>query len=91
MCIYISYKEFLILNKNRTFRQKIHTLMFPTEFGGSLRGIFDIFIVIWVIISVFCIILESVSQIQYILNIQFIIINAFSIVIFTRCSTYKKN
>lgn len=83
MFVCISYKEFLILNKNRTFRQKIHALMFPTEFGGSLRGIFDIFIVIWVIISVFCIILESVSQIQYILNIQFIIINAFSIVIFT--------
>ncbi|MEI8235737.1 MAG: ion transporter [Methylococcaceae bacterium] len=78
-----SYKEFVSLNQGRTFRQKIHAIIFPSEFGGSLQGIFDSFIVVWVIISVLCVILESVSQIRYILNIQFIIIDAFAVSIFT--------
>jgi voltage-gated potassium channel Kch len=38
---------------------------------------------VWVIISVLCVILESVSQIRYILNIQFIIIDAIAVSIFT--------
>ena len=78
-----SYKEFVVLNQGRTFRQKIHAIIFPSEFGGSLQGIFDSFIVVWVIISVLCVILESVSQIRYILNIQFIIIDAIAVTIFT--------
>ncbi len=78
-----SYKEFVSLNQGRTFRQKIHAIIFPSEFGGSLQGIFDSFIVVWVIISVLCVILESVSQIRYILNIQFIIIDAIAVSIFT--------
>ena len=78
-----SYKEFVVLNQGRTFRQKIHAIIFPSEFGGSLQGIFDSFIVVWVIISVLCVILESVSQIRYILNIQFIIIDAIAVSIFT--------
>ncbi len=78
-----SYKEFVALNQGRTFRQKIHAIIFPSEFGGSLQGIFDSFIVVWVIISVLCVILESVSQIRYILNIQFIIIDAIAVSIFT--------
>ena len=78
-----SYKEFVALNQGRTFRQKIHAIIFPSEFGGSLQGIFDSFIVVWVIISVLCVILESVSQIRYILNIKFIIIDAIAVSIFT--------
>jgi voltage-gated potassium channel Kch len=78
-----SYKEFIFINQGRTFRQKIHAILFPSEFGGSLQGIFDNFIVVWVIISVLCVILESVSQIRYILNIQFIIIDAIAVSIFT--------
>lgn len=78
-----SYKEFVALNQGRTFRQKIHAIIFPSEFGGSLQGIFDSFIVVWVIISVLCVILESVSEIRYILNIQFIIIDAIAVSIFT--------
>ena len=78
-----AYKDFLILNQGRTFRQKVHALLFPSDFGGSLQGLFDSFIVIWVIISVLCVILESVSQIRYILNIQFIVIDAIAVGIFT--------
>lgn len=78
-----SYHEFIALNQGRTFRQKIHAIIFPSEFGGSLQGLFDSFIVVWVIISVLCVILESVSQIRYILHIQFIIVDAIAVSIFT--------
>ena len=78
-----AYKEFFIINRGRTFRQKIHALLFPSEFGGNLQGIFDSFIVVWVVISVLCVILESVTQIRYILNIQFIVIDAIAVSIFT--------
>jgi voltage-gated potassium channel Kch len=78
-----AYKEFQILNQGRTFRQKVYALIYPSDFGGSLQGIFDMFIVTWVIISVICVILESVEHIHYILNIQFIIIDAIAVGVFT--------
>lgn len=78
-----AYQEFQTLNQGRTFRQKLYALIYPSDFGGSLQGIFDMFIVTWVIISVVCVVLESVSSIHYILNIQFIIIDAIAVGIFT--------
>jgi voltage-gated potassium channel Kch len=78
-----AYKEFQVLNQGRTFRQKVYALIYPSDFGGSLQGIFDMFIVTWVIISVICVILESVEHIHYILNIQFIIIDAIAVGVFT--------
>lgn len=78
-----AYKEFIVLNQHRTFRQKIHALLFPSDFGGSLQGIFDSFIVIWVIISVLCVILESVTTIRYLFNIQFIIVDVMAVSVFT--------
>ena len=78
-----AYKEFFVINRGRTFRQKIHALLFPSEFGGDLQRIVDSFIVVWVVISVVCVILESVTQIRYILSIQFIIIDAIAVSIFT--------
>ena len=78
-----AYQEFVETNKGRTFRQKMHALVFPSDFGGSLQGLFDTFIVVWVIISVVCVVLESVSGIEYILHIQFIIVDAIAVGIFT--------
>ena len=78
-----AYKEFQVLNQGRTFRQKVYALIYPSDFGGSLQGIFDMFIVTWVVVSVICVILESVEKIHYILNIQFIIIDAIAVGIFT--------
>ena len=34
-------KEFAELNRGRTFRQKIHALVFPSEYGGKLHNFFD--------------------------------------------------
>ena len=78
-----AYKEFVVANQGRTFRQKVHAVMFPSAYGGSLHTIFDTFIVIWVIVSVLSVILESVHGIEYLLNLEFIILDAIAVSIFT--------
>ena len=76
-------KEFSLLNQNRTFRQKVHALVFPSIYGGSLQNLFDYFIVSFVIMSVIAVILESVQSIYYIFNLQFIILNTVAVAVFT--------
>lgn len=78
-----AYKEFVVANQGRTFRQKVHAVMFPSAYGGSLHTIFDTFIVIWVFVSVLAVILESVHGIEYLLNLEFIILDAIAVSIFT--------
>jgi voltage-gated potassium channel Kch len=78
-----AWKEFQEANRGRTFRQRVHALVFPGEFGGELHHLFDNFIVFWVIVSVIAVILESVHSIHYILNIEFIILDAVAVGIFT--------
>jgi voltage-gated potassium channel Kch len=76
-------KDFLEINQQRTFRQKIHALVFPSEYGGNLHSFFDTFIAIWVVISVVAVVLESVMNIHYILDLEFIILDAIAVGIFT--------
>ena len=78
-----AYKEFQVLNAGRTFRQKVHALVFPGQFGGELQRIFDVFIGIWVLLSVMAVILESVESIHYILNLQFVILDGVAVGIFS--------
>ena len=78
-----AYKEFVVTNKGRTFRQKVHALVFPSDYGGTLHTMFDTFIVIWVIISVLAVILESVHSIHYLLSLEFLILDAIAVSIFT--------
>jgi voltage-gated potassium channel Kch len=78
-----AYKEFVLANQGRTFRQKIHAVVYPSAYGGSLHTIFDTFIVIWVIVSVLAVILESVQGIHYLLNLEFIVLDAIAVSIFT--------
>jgi len=78
-----AYKDFQVLNAGRTFRQKVHALVFPSKFGGELQKIFDVFIAIWVLVSVMAVILESVHSIHYILNLQFIILDGVAVAIFS--------
>ncbi len=76
-------KEFKELNQGRTFRQKIHALVFPSAFGGKLQNIFDTFIGVWVIISVVAVVLESVHSVHYLLNLEFVILDTVAVGIFT--------
>jgi voltage-gated potassium channel Kch len=75
--------EFKALNKDRTFRQKIHALVFPSEYGGTMQNIFDVFIAVWVLLSVLAVVLESVKSIHYALHLQFVILDAVAVAIFT--------
>ncbi len=75
--------EFKELNQGRTFRQKVHALVFPSNFGGTMQHIFEVFIGVWVILSVMAVILESVKSINYILHLQFVILDAVAVAIFT--------
>ncbi len=76
-------KEFSELNKGRTFRQKIHALVFESEYGGKLQGIFDTFIGVWVIISVLAVVLESIHSVSYLINVEFVILDTVAVAIFT--------
>ena len=76
-------KEFSALNQGRTFRQKIHALVFESEYGGNLQGIFDTFIGVWVIISVLAVVLESIHSVSYLINVEFVILDTLAVAIFT--------
>ncbi len=76
-------KEFMLANAGRSFRQKMHALVFPSSRGGALHNIFDLFIAFWVVISVIAVVLESVQSISYILHLEFIILDVIAVMIFT--------
>lgn len=78
-----AWREFVQLNRGRTFRQKVHALVFPSEYGGNLHHLFDGFIVVWVVLSVIAVVLESVHSVHYVLNIEFIVLDAVAVCIFT--------
>lgn len=78
-----AWHEFVAANRGRTFRQKVHALVFPSEYGGTLHQLFDGFIVLWVVVSVAAVILESVHSIRYVLHLEFIILDAVAVTIFT--------
>ena len=78
-----AYKEFAFQNRGRTFRQRMHALVFPSQYGGTLHVFFDNFIAFWVVIAVLAVVLESVQSIHYILNIQFVILDAVAVGVFT--------
>jgi len=76
-------KEFAELNRGRTFRQKIHAMVFESAYGGKLQTIFDTFIGIWVIISVLAVVLESIQSVSYLINLEFVILDTVAVGIFT--------
>jgi len=78
-----AYHEFAALNRGRTFRQKIHALIFESSYGGRLQEMFELFIAMWVLVSVFAVILESVHGISYLLNVEFVILDAVAVAVFT--------
>ena len=78
-----AYHEFAALNRGRTFRQKIHALIFQSAYGGRLQEMFELFIAVWVLVSVFAVILESVHGISYLLNVEFVILDAVAVAVFT--------
>lgn len=78
-----AYREFQQRNAGRSFRQKLHALIWPSEYGGRLHEYFDTFIMVWVVVSVIAVVLESVGSINYILNLEFIILDTIAVAVFT--------
>jgi len=78
-----AYYEFAALNRGRTFRQKVHALIFDSPYGGRLQEMYQLFIAVWVLISVLAVILESVHGVSYLLNVEFVILDAVAVAIFT--------
>ena len=76
-------KEFRDLNRGRTFRQHVHALVSPSEFGGKLHDFFDLTIMMWVVISVMAVVLESVDSIYRDLAVEFVVLDAIAVSIFT--------
>jgi hypothetical protein len=78
-----AYQEFMQLNANRTFRQKMYALVFPSEYGGAIHEMFESVIAWWVVISVIAVVFESVESIHYVLSTQFIIIDSIAVGLFS--------
>jgi voltage-gated potassium channel Kch len=75
--------EFRELNRGKTFRQQIYVLTNPTETSGKLHEYFDTLIVWWVLISVTAVILESVQSLNSIFHVEFIVLDAIAVMIFS--------
>lgn len=56
--------EFLELNEKRTFRQKIHSIMFLDQYSGRLHHIFDVAMMAVIFIAVFIVICESIETVR---------------------------
>ncbi len=78
-----AYQAFAKANEGRTLRQTVHALVFPGTYGGKLQELFDGFIAVCVLLSVFAVIMESVHSVSYMLNIQFVILDAVMVGVFT--------
>jgi voltage-gated potassium channel Kch len=77
-----AFHEFIELNQGRTFRQRIHALVFPSEYGGKLHGYYDLFIVLWVTLSVLAVVLETVDSVYYNLAVEFMVLDSIAVLIF---------
>ena len=78
-----AFKEFKELNRERTFRQKIHALVYDSPYGGSLKDFFTVFINVWVLISVFAVVMETVASVSYLISIEFVILDTIAVAIFS--------
>ena len=76
-------QEFRELNKGRTFRQQMYALFYETETSGQLHQLVDTFVVWWVLISVLAVIMESVESVHYHLNVEFIVLDAVAVAVFS--------
>ncbi len=75
-------KEFAELNRGRTVRQKVHALLFPSDYGGKLNQVVEIFLIFWIVASVLSIVLESVDSIRAHFGGHFAVLDIMSFVVF---------
>jgi voltage-gated potassium channel len=78
-----AWLEFKALNKGRTFRSRLFALLEPTGHSGRLHVYVDNFIMFWVLLSIVCVVLESVQSVHSVLAFEFFVIDAVAFSIFT--------
>lgn len=78
-----AWLEFKELNKSRTFRSRLFALLEPTGHSGRLHVYVDNFIMFWVLLSIVCVVLESVQSVHSVLAFEFFVIDAVAFSIFT--------
>ena len=76
-------KDFLEKNHGKSFRYKVYALVNETPTSGQLHHIFDFMIVLWVILSVLSVILESVHIVNYYLHAEFVILDIMAVAVFS--------
>jgi hypothetical protein len=74
--------EFIALNRGRTTRQKVHAMLFPSEYGGKLNVVIEVFLIFWIVVSVLSIVLESVESIRVLFAPHFAFLDVASFVVF---------
>ena len=74
---------FIVKNKEKTFRQKVFSLLNPTPTSGELHHIIDHVIVISVLLSVVSIILETVPWVHRPFQKEFYAIELFTVAVFS--------
>jgi voltage-gated potassium channel Kch len=74
--------EFAELNRGRTTRQKVHAMLFPSEYGGKLNVMIEVFLIFWIVASVLSIVLESVESIRVLFAPHFAFLDVASFIVF---------
>ncbi len=78
-----AWAEFLEANQGRSKRQRVHALVFPSPTGGRLHAAFDTMIVGCVLLSVLCVLLESVQSIEQAWAPELHLLDAVTVLVFT--------
>jgi len=77
---WVAFKE---LNKGRSLRQQIYSLLYPDEFSGDFHAMLDAALVVLIFLSVVAVVLESVDSIHKVMAIEFYYFDRFSVFVFT--------
>ncbi len=77
-----AWQEFMALNRHHDLRGKIHALIEPTGHSGKLHAYVDNFIIFWVLLSIVCVVLESVESVHRVLEFEFKVIDAMAFTVF---------
>ena len=75
--------EFKELNRDRTFRQQVYSILNPTEYSGEIQHILDIALVGLIFLSVIAVVLESVEEIHSVMEFEFHYFDRFSVFVFS--------
>ena len=76
-------KFFARKNKDRTFRQKVYALLHATPYSGPLHRYIDQLIIGSVLVSVVCIVLETVPAIHALFKYEFEVLEIATFSLFT--------